>query len=307
MVLHMLFPPILLTVMPNDDNQLSPGDHLRSIEVDRRTRTYLVHVPAKHDPKKPAPVVLVFHGGASNAQQMVHFCGLNETADEYGFIVVYPSGTGRLKSALTWNGGSCCGYAMQQNIDDVAFTRDLLDDLAKVVACDHKRVYATGMSNGAIMVYRLACELSDRIATIAPVAGPMETEIVNPKRVVSVIHFHGTEDEFAPFKGGKGAKSLTQAHFRSVDGTIRAWVKADGCSEEPTALELPDQARDGTRVTIKTYSGGKGGAEVVLVKIDGMGHTWPGKDPPLRVLGKTTHNVSANEMMWEFFQRHPMK
>ena len=101
--------------------ELTPGDHTRSLEVDHRTRTYFVHIPPKHDSKKPTPVVVVYHGGASNAQQMVRFCGLNETADQYGFITVYPSGTGRLKGALTWNGGNCCGYAMQQNVDDVAF------------------------------------------------------------------------------------------------------------------------------------------------------------------------------------------
>jgi len=122
--------------MAASDNQLGPGDPTRSLEVDKRTRTYLVHVPPKYDPKKPTPVVLAFHGGGSNAEQMVRFCGLNETADKHGFIVVYPSGTGRLKNALTWNGGNCCDYAMQQKVDDVAFTRALLDDLGKVVTVD---------------------------------------------------------------------------------------------------------------------------------------------------------------------------
>lgn len=139
----------LALIMFMSTTQLTPGDHTRSIEVDNRTRTYLVHVPP--NPKKPTPVVPAFHGGGSNAQQMVRFCGLNEIADKHGFIVVYPSGSGRLKNALTWNGGNCCGYAVKQKVDDVAFTRAVLDDLEKVVKVDAKRVYATGMSNGAII------------------------------------------------------------------------------------------------------------------------------------------------------------
>ena len=131
--------------------------------VDRRERIYLVHVPKSYDDAKPTPVVLAFHGGGSNAEQMVRFCGLNGKADEAGFIVVYPNGTGLFPRTLTWNGGNCCGYAMRNKVDDVAFVRALLDDLAKVARIDNKRVYATGMSNGAIISYRSASELSDRL------------------------------------------------------------------------------------------------------------------------------------------------
>jgi polyhydroxybutyrate depolymerase len=298
-------PAIFLTTILGAD-PLGQGDHTRSLEVDGRTRTYLVHVPAKHDPKAPAPVVLVFHGGGSNAEQMVRFCGLNETADKHGFIVVYPNGTGRLEKVLTFNGGNCCAFAMRQGVDDVAFTGALLDDLATVANVDPKRVYATGMSNGAIMAYRAASELSDRIAAIAPVGGPMGTETCSPTRPVSVIHFHGLDDEFAPFAGGKG-KGVSGTDFFSVEHCIQAWVKANGCKDEPTVEELPDKANDGTKVTHKTYGGGKDGAEVVLVAIEGAGHTWPGREPLLKFLGKSTKNISANEMMWEFFEKHSMK
>lgn len=286
--------------------QITPGDHTRTIEVDKLTRSYIVHVPPKHDPKKPTPVVLAFHGGGSNAEQMVKFCGLNDTADKHGFIVVYPSGTGRLDKLLTFNGGNCCGYAMTNKIDDVAFTRALLDDLGKVTKVDQKRIFATGMSNGGIMAYKLASELSDRIAAIAPVGGPMGTETCNPKRPVPVIHFHGTNDEHAPFKGGKG-KGVSGTDFYSVEHSIKAWIKANGCKIEPATVKLPDEAKDGTTATIKTYGGGKDGAEVVLVAINGMGHTWPGREPLVKFLGKSTRNVSANEMMWQFFKKHPME
>jgi polyhydroxybutyrate depolymerase len=301
MILAVLL-PLSLAAVP-----LGPGDHTRSLEVDQRTRTYLLHVPKSYDGSKPYPVVLAFHGGGSNAEQMVRFCGLNDKADEAGFLVVYPNGTGRRERLLTWNGGNCCGYAMLQKVDDVAFVRALLDNLGKLVRVNPKRVYATGMSNGAILTYRLASELSNRIAAVAPVAGPMGAATCHPKRPVPVLHFHGTADEFAPFQGGKGPKSLSGTNFYSVDHSIRAWVKANACAQEPTTVQLPDKAKDGTRVTRKTYGPGRTGDEVVLVVIEGGGHTWPGREPLVKFLGPSTKNISANDLMWDFFQKHPMR
>lgn len=203
---------ILLLASALAADPLGPGDHSCKVTVDGRERNYLVHIPPNYDPKKRTPLVLAFHGGGGNADSMVRFSGLNKKSDEAGFIVVYPSGTGRLERVLTFNGGNCCGYAMNNKVDDVEFTRQLLDDLAKSANIDAKRVFATGMSNGGIMAYLLASELSDRIAAIAPVAGPMGTETCNPKRPVAVIHFHGTADENAPFKGGKG-KGISGTDF----------------------------------------------------------------------------------------------
>jgi polyhydroxybutyrate depolymerase len=231
---------------------------------------------------------------------------MSEKADQAGFIAVYPSGSGRLPRALTWNGGNCCGYAMVNNIDDVAFIRKLLDDLASVVNVDARRVFATGISNGGILAYRLASELSDRIAAIAPVGGPMGTETCHPKRPVSVMHFHGTDDEFAPYKGGKG-KGISGTNFYSVEHSIQAWIKVNGCQPEPEVIELPDKANDGTTITQKTYKDGKIGAEVILVTIHGGGHTWPGQQPRIEFLGKSTKNASANDLMWSFFQWHPLR
>lgn len=286
---------------------LGPGDHTRALQHDGRTRSYIVHIPPNHDSKRPAPVVLAFHGGGSNAEQMARFCGLSEKADQKGFIVVYPNGTGRLERMLTWIGGSCCAYAVWNNVDDVGFTRSFLDDLATVVNVDSRRVFATGISNGGILCYRLASELSDRIAAIAPVAGTMGTATCEPKRPVSVMHFHGTDDQFVPFGGGKGPRSLTQTEFFSVEHTIQAWVKADGCPKTPAVADEPAKADDGTTVQRKTYGPGRDGAEVVLFVIKGGGHTWPGRDLRRQLLGKSTKEISANDQMWEFFERHPMK
>ncbi|MFM7111275.1 MAG: alpha/beta hydrolase family esterase [Planctomycetota bacterium] len=285
---------------------LGPGDHVRTLAVGEWKRTYLVHVPRQYDPAKPTPLILAFHGGGANPDNMVAFSGLSAKSDEAGFIVAYPAGSGRLEKLLTFNGGNCCGYAMSNKVDDVEFTRRLLDDIARDVRIDPKRVYATGMSNGAIMSYRLASELSDRIAAIAPVSGPMGTPTCKPSRPVPVIHFHGTDDENAPFKGGKG-KGASGTDFYSVDHSIQAWVGANGCSREPAVVKLPVKVNDGTSVIRKTYGSGKQGSEVVLVMIEGGGHTWPGRDPRLRSLGKSTRNISANDLMWDFFIRHPMK
>ena len=123
------------------------------------------------------------------------------------------------------------------------------------------------MSMGAIMVYGLGSELSDRIAAIAPISGPMGTEECRPNRPVSIIHFHGMEDEAVPFKGGTGKLDVSGTDFYSVEHSIGAWVKFNGCIATPTVDELPDTAKDGTRVIPKTYGGGKDGAEIVLVVI----------------------------------------
>ena len=237
-----------------------------------------------------------------NGQMMSVFCGLNKKADEAGFIAVYPSGTGQ-GITLTWNAGE---VALKDRADDVAFIRALLDDLAKVVKVDCKRVYATGMSNGGMMRYRLAAELSDRLAAIAPVGGAMAIEKAVPERPVPVIHFHGADDKVVPFDG-PGERTLKYIHFKSVEDSIKTWVEIDGCDEKPEIVELPDKAKDGTIIERKTYGHGRDGSEVVLVVIKGGGHTWPGQEPLVDFIGKSTKNISANDMIWEFFQKHPMK
>lgn len=297
---------LLALVLAGDAWALGPGDHARRVEVDGLEREYLAHVPPQYDAATPMPVVLAFHGGGANAENMVAFSGLNAKADEAGFIVAYPEGSGRLPRMRTFNAGNCCGHAAATGVDDVAFTRRVLDDLEGAVNVDRRRVYATGMSNGAMMTYRLAAELSDRIAAIAPVSGPMGTEACHPGRAVSVMHFHGDADEFAPFAGGRG-RGPSGTDFHSVERSIRAWVEANECRRTPTTTRLPDREQDGTTVREERYDGGTDGAEVVLIVIEGGGHTWPGREPRMRSLGASTRDISANDLMWEFFRRHPLK
>jgi polyhydroxybutyrate depolymerase len=283
---------------------IDSGDHTRTLMMGEQKRTYLVHIPKDYDPKMPAPVVLALHGAAMNGSMMVWFSGLNKKSDEAGFIVVYPSGTGT-GPFLTWNAGGFKGKMAEGRADDVAFIGKLLDDLATVVKVDEKRVYASGMSNGGMMCYRLAAELSDRIAAIAPVAGTIAIDESKPKRPVPVIHFHGTKDTFVPFEMAKG-KTPKFMKLKGVEDSIQTWVKLNGCDEKPKTETLSKDG-DEMKVTRKTYGGGKDGSEVVLVVIEDGGHTWPGMTPPASFMGKSAKNISANDLMWEFFQKHKLK
>ena len=245
------FPLLALTLL--SVNPLAPGDHMRSLAIGDQARSYSVHVPPSYDPGRPTPVVLALHAAAMNGAAMARFCGLNETADRSGFVVVYPNGTGSTPFFLYWDAGGVRGRPS----DDVGYVAKLLDDLATVVHVDPRRVYATGMSNGAMMCYRLAAELSDRIAAIAPVAGTMAIETCRPRRPVPVLHFHGTKDGLVLF-GGPDERIPKNLKFLSVDASIRAWAEADGCPETPEVFEVPDLAEDGTRVLRKSYGPGRG-------------------------------------------------
>jgi len=287
---------------------LELGNHVRTLVINGRRRSFLVHVPPNYDPKKATPVVLAFHGACMNGASMALFSGLSAKADDAGFIVVYPDGVGIGQTFLFFNaffppGGAILG---DNPPDDVAFTAKLLDDLATVCNVDTKRVFATGMSNGGMMCHRLAAELSDRIAAIAPVSGTLAMDDIHPARPVPAIIFHGTADTIVPFDGPKGAKRVA-LKIKGVEDTVKAWVEADGCQPDPTITTLPDTAHDGTTVKRHDYGSGKDGAEVVLYVIEGGGHTWPGQQPPVAFLGKSTSDISANDLIWDFFQKHPTK
>ena len=283
---------------------LTPGDHTRTLFMGEQERTYLVHIPKSYDPNKPSPVVLALHGAAMNGSMMVWFSGLTKKSEEAGFIVVYPSGTGT-GPFLVWNAGGFNRKRSEGKPDDVAFINKLLDDLGTLVKIDDKRVYACGMSNGGMMSYRLAAELSDRIAAIAPVAGTIAIEKIKPNRPVPVIHFHGTKDTLVSFEGRKGNENSFM-RLKSVEESIQTWVKINGCDETPKT-ETISKDGDKLKVTRTNYVNGKDGSEVVLIVIEGGGHTWPGQQPPVGFIGKSTKDISANDIMWEFFQRHRLK
>jgi polyhydroxybutyrate depolymerase len=256
--------------------------------VNDLTRPYLLHVPDSYKAGAPMPLVFVLHGATQSPESAERMSEMSTLSDEYGFIAVYPRGTGRLP---TWNSGGCCAYAMEQKIDDVAFIRALIARLEHEYSVDPKRIYATGISNGAMMVYRPACELSDKIAAIAPVEGAQDIEC-RPSNPVSVIVFHGTADRLVPFHGGSTPYQMgSKRSDTPVMDTVCFWVERDGCSFEPEHSK-----NRGARVSI--YSGCKDGTGVAMYAVEGGRHMCPGR--PI-----SGNALPASELMWGFFVQHP--
>ncbi len=252
-------------------------------------RTFDVHLPANYDPSKATPVVLNFHGLGSNAGQQQAYSKMIAKSDAEGFIAVHPEGTGARQS---WNAGYCCEAAVQNNTDDVAFVRAMLDELESRLCVDKDRVFAAGMSNGGFMSHRLACDLSDRIAAVAPVAGYNVTQACAPGRAVPVLHFHGTSDQTVPYEAGANG-------FPGVRPSLEAWAQRNGCGATPSeSFRMADAHCD-------SWPSCSGGSEVILCTIDGGGHTWPGAIA-IPQLGFTSAAISATDTMWDFFERHPM-
>ena len=266
------------------------GDLDWKLKLDGKDRTVHVHIPTGYDPVKPVPVVLNFHGYTSNGFEQNLLAGMNEKANAAGFIAVQPEGVGISQS---WNAGACCGEAASSAIDDVGFVGKIIDELESKLCVDTHRVFATGMSNGGFLSHRLACELSNRIAAVAPVAGVLGIPTCNPTRPMSVFQFHGTLDGLVPY-GGNAATG-----FPSVAQTLSGWAGRSGCSLTPR-----ETSKKGT-VTCQTYDGCKDGAEVNLCTVSGGGHTWPG-GTPVPALGFTTNDIVATDAMWDFFLRHPL-
>lgn len=274
---------------------------LERVPVEGGVRDVWVHVPADLAPEPLRPLLIAFHGGGSNARDMADRTGLRRTADAHGFVVAFPEGSGRLARMRTWNAGECCAYAVARGIDDVAFTVAVIDALVARHAVDPRRVYLTGMSNGAMMAYRVALERPEIVAAIAPVAGAMALDPDRVRVPVPVLHVHGSDDRHAPFEGGVGPASLEGGVRRSVPDTLAAWVRAHGASPAAVVTSLPDVADDGLRVERWAYGTRVDPEVVVLVLVVGGGHTWPGSTARERWLGPSTLDVDANELMWAFF------
>lgn len=290
---------LLPTVLGLCAGPLAPGDHGRSVMVEGKARPFVIHVPPSYDGEKATPVVMALHPFATNGPMMVPISGLNQTSDRNGFLVVYPNGTG-LGPMLHWN----VGVRKGADADDLGYLDKVLDEVAKLANVDPKRVYATGYSNGGMMCYRLASERAHRIAAISVVAGTMTNEF-HPTRPVSVLHFHGTKDTFVPFDGPKGRTGRFTV-MRSVDESTRAAALANGCPKDAVTKELPRTVNDGLVIRRVSHGPGRDGSEVVLYEIVGGGHTWPGRQPMGDFLGKVALDLKANELMWDFFQTHPM-
>ncbi len=293
---------------------LSGSDKRTSIIHDNLKRTFHIHIPQSFNKSTPCPLVIALHGRGGNGKSMILLThkGFNKLADQDGFIVVYPDGI-----ELNWNDGrmdeEANDRAHRENIDDVGFISALIDFMIKDYNTDTKRVYITGISNGAIMSYRLACELSQKITAIAPVDGNIPNMLAgkcSPLRPVSVLTINNTNDPLVPFEGGEiqgKIKRVKLGKVLSVNESVGFWVKQNNCSKTPVVTKEPDRdPDDGTRVTREQYIDGNDGTEVILYSVDGGGHTWPGgvQYLPEWIIGKTSRDIDANVVIWDFFKRH---
>jgi polyhydroxybutyrate depolymerase len=275
------------------------GDHMRQLEVDGRERSYVVHVPPAYERQRRHALVMALHGHGGTPQNIMAVSGLSKKADQAGFLVVYPQGTGWLGlHPRGWNAGQCCGYPVEKQVDDVGFLRAVIADVQQLYSVDPKRVYVTGASNGGMMAYRLACELSDQIAAIAPVAGAPGDSSCAPSDPVSVVIFHGTADQYVPYDGGVGRASRGKQIAPPVASAVSLFVERNGCMPVP-------QRRERGAIREEIYTQCRGGAEVALYSITNGGHAWPGGDRGWRFGAVPTRELSATDRMWEFFVRHP--
>ena len=292
---------------------LAPGDHEFTLMHGQVQRGYLVHVPPQADRGKELPVVLNFHGGGAHAQVQKRYSRMDATADREGFIAVYPEGSGGVGGRLlTWNAGACCGWAAANQADDVGFALAVLDDLARRAALDTERIYATGLSNGSMMAYRLAAEAPHRIAAVAGVAGTMSLTRFAPALPVPVMHIHSVDDQRALYGGGLGPSFLftnTRVLHPPVEATLEKWIAHNGCPAQPQVAG-PLRGRSGAAdaahtATRYSYLPCREGAEVILWKLTGAGHVWPGgvQDYLVWLLGAGTTVIDANSEMWRFFSR----
>lgn len=268
------------------------------------TRTFRVHVPASYDASAPQPVVLLFHGGFGSGAQVEASARIVEVAEAQGFIAVSPDGVLSPSNIRTWNGGTCCGYAVAAGVDDVGFVAALVDRLEAAACIDRRRVYATGMSNGAILAQRLGCDLADRIRAIGPVAGTDMTTACAPLRVVPIMEIHGTADVNVPYQGGLGC-GAAGVLFTSVPETIARWRARGGCSGAPVVVR---QAGD---TTCREQGNCASFADVILCDVQNGGHTWPGGTAPLLpglgdcLFGNQSQTFVASQELWGFFAAHP--
>lgn len=268
-------------------------------------RTYLVHVPPSYNPSKPTALVVAFHSGGGFSRLMAtdKYYGWISKSDKEGFIVVFPNGASPFKDGRfgTWNAGKCCAYARDQHIDDVSFVRDIVFDIEAAYTIDRKRIFATGMSNGGMMAYSLACGLPDMFRAIASVAGTDNTISCRPEKPVSILHIHAKDDDHVLFNGGAGSTVFKDkskvTEFSSVQSTMSSWLKHNSCAE--TSKQIVDVPG----ATCDLYAQCGGAAQVQLCVTDTGGHSWPGaKATPLKKIHNPSNAINATDVIWDFFQ-----
>jgi len=293
-----------------ESEMMTPGRHDFSIRAGGLDRAYFVWVPKGFDASKATPVVIMCHGGGGTGQAAMTETKWNDKADEAGFLAVFPEATRPDMSApanfrtngQTWNDGS---GRFRKDVNDVEYIRLVIDDLIAKYPVDPKRIYVTGFSNGASMTFRLGVELSDKIAAIAPVSGALWFDKPQSARPISMLYLTGLQDPLNPIGGGMPRLLQTGTPLGGrakppVAASIAKWTAMLNCPAEP-GIAYDENGIKGVR-----YAPCDGQAEVLFYTVDGMGHTWPGGFSllPETWVGPLTHKIKANDLLWDFFQRH---
>lgn len=271
------------------------------------TRGYRLYVPQDLGPD-PAALVIVLHGGGGSVEHMEKYTGFNRVAKREGFVVVYPQGI-----ESSWNDGrDDVTEAQRRKIDDVGFISALIDALVAQANIDRRRVYVTGLSNGAMMSYRLICERAELFAGVATVAGAIPSLIgddCKPNASTPLLNLMGTKDDLVPYEGGPiTAFGRERGELWSAQKTVDHFVSQYGCLEEPTSTSTLDvDPDDGVHIELERYGGGQcpSLSHVVHARVVGGGHTWPGGRgyAPKFIIGLTSKDADATELFWEFFSQ----
>lgn len=263
-----------------------------------RDRFFRVHLPLGYDNQKDYPLVLVFHGGLGSPDNIEKMTDFSSKADREGFIVVYPYGTGSFdKKLLTWNTWDCCGYAQKKNINDVEFIKKLLAQVKTKYKINDKMIYATGLSNGGMMSYLLACELPEEFAAVAPVAATMfKDSECNSSEEISMIIFNSLDDKHIPYEGGVGEESIVKADKMPVEKVVDFWVNKFNCR-----LLKQTDGYDYQKINF----GNSDGIEIVFYRLLKGGHTWPGGEKIRFLADAPLKSISATDLIWNFFKNHP--
>ena len=257
------------------------------------TRQYLLYVPKTYDRSKATPLVISMHPWALWPAAQMEITRWNELADEHGFIVVYPSGTGFPKE---W-------HMNRETVlpRDATFISDLIDKLEAEYNIDPTRIYADGFSMGGGMSFVVSCRLSDRVAAVGAVAAAHELpwDWCGDSRPVPMVAFHGTADRMVPYLGGPSGDAFNPISFPAVRDWSASWARRNQCSGDPSDTPITASVRR------LAYTNCAESADVILYTIEGGGHSWPGsKSLPEWIVGHTTRDIIATRMIWEFFVQH---
>ena len=265
-------------------------------------RRYSVHTPATYRPDYPLPLVIGLHGGYTSPSRFALTTGFNDLADSEEFLVAYPAGCDR-----HWNYGR---PGVNTDIDDVGFIAKLITDIKRYRAVDTQRVYAVGISNGGYMVHRLASELPNTFAAFATVAAALPVTLrvkIHDNTFVSLLMINSRRDKFVPFEGGVSSRGKG-GEILSIPDTFEFWRQKGNCTRE-AGSDLTTSAqffrRQTDEIEVTRYVNPEEGTEVMLIVLAQGGHTWPGGfQQPRWLVGETSQDIDASQLIWGFFQRH---